>query len=132
MYLVFKYSFFATVAGLTNILCQAVINHLYHGQFQVYISMAAGTLAGLSVKYNLDKRHIFYFQTRTVIHDGQKFLLYSVMGLITTCIFWSVELTFTFTFHLLVMRYLGAAIGLIIGYFLKYQLDKRFVFVEYA
>ena len=132
MYILFKYVIFASIATLTNIIFQAIVNYAYHGQFQIYISMAMGTLAGLSTKYTLDKKYIFYFQTKTVSHDGQKFLLYSLMGLITTCIFWSVELTFIFAFHTLVMRYLGAALGLSVGYFLKYQLDKRFVFVEYA
>jgi hypothetical protein len=28
------------------------------------------------------------------------------------------------------MRYIGGVLGLSIGYYIKYQLDKRFVFVD--
>ena len=30
------------------------------------------------------------------------------------------------------MRYLGGVVGLTVGYFIKYRLDKRFVFVDRA
>jgi hypothetical protein len=50
------------------------------------------------------------------------------MGLFTTFIFWGFELGFNFLFESTPMRYLGAVIGLTIGYFVKYQLDLRYVF----
>ena len=50
------------------------------------------------------------------------------MGVFTTLIFWSLEFGFTLLFQTKEMRYLGGIIGLAIGYFTKYQLDKRFVF----
>jgi putative flippase GtrA len=43
---------------------------------------------------------------------------------ITTFVFWG----FDYLFNSIPMRYLGAVIGLSIGYIIKYQLDKKFVF----
>ena len=50
------------------------------------------------------------------------------MGVVTTLIFWGFEFTFEYLFRTKFMRYLGAVIGLSIGYFIKYNLDRRFVF----
>ena len=50
------------------------------------------------------------------------------MGLVTTVIFWGFEFGFDHLFETREMRYLGGIIGLAIGYYAKYQLDKRFVF----
>ena len=132
MVLVAKYTLFALLATLTNILCQDLVTRWYQGNFELYAAMAAGTLAGLLVKYWLDKKYIFAFQTKSLAQDGQKFMVYSLMGVLTTLIFWVVETGFDHIFRTLPMRYAGALIGLSIGYYIKYQLDKRFVFVEYA
>lgn len=59
------------------------------------------------------------------MHHGQKFVLYSLMGVATTCAFRGVEMTFDSALHTLIMRYTGEVIGLSAGYFLKYRLDKR-------
>ena len=131
MALVTKYTLFAIIATIGNILCQDAVNRLYHGQYDLYPSMISGTLVGLVVKYLLDKKYIFLFKTKSLLQDGQKFILYSSMGVVTTFIFWGVEMAFDYTFKTIPMRYIGAVIGLSIGYWMKYQLDKRFVFVKY-
>jgi putative flippase GtrA len=94
--------------------------------------MISGTLVGLVVKYLLDKKYIFLFKTKSLLQDGQKFILYASMGVFTTCMFWGVEMAFDYTFKTIPMRYIGAVIGLSIGYWMKYQLDKRFVFGQYV
>jgi putative flippase GtrA len=132
MLLVTKYTLFTVIAITMNIFCQDVVNRLYQGQFNLYASMLAGTLAGLVVKYILDRKYIFLFRSKSLFHDAQKFILYSTMGVVTTCVFWGVEMTFDFAFQDVIMRYVGAVVGLSIGYYIKYRLDKRFVFVEYA
>ena len=63
-------------------------------------------------------------------HDGQTFALYTLMGIVTTFVFWGFEFGFDYLFQTRPMRYLGGVIGLAIGYYVKYQLDKRFVFVS--
>jgi putative flippase GtrA len=64
------------------------------------------------------------------VHDGRLFVFYSAMGVITTFIFWGTEYAFHLIYDTDVMRYLGGIIGLSIGFYVKYQLDKKYVFVN--
>lgn len=128
MKLAFWYSIFALIATAANIGAQDLAIRAYAGDFGVLLSIAVGTGVGLVVKYILDKRYIFRFRTRDVAHDSSTFVLYTVMGLATTVIFWGFEFGFDHLFASKEMRYLGGIIGLAIGYVTKYQLDKRYVF----
>lgn len=122
------YAVFAAFATVVNIGCQALVILLYKGPQAVPLSMLVGTAAGLPVKYVLEKRHIFRFQSDDLAHDGRMFALYSFMGLFTTALFWGVEFAFHQIFRTDAMRYLGGVTGLTLGYAIKYKLDKRFVF----
>ena len=93
-------------------------------------AVAAGTLVGLVVKYVLDKRWIFADTSTGVKAHGKKFGLYTAMGLITTAIFWGMETVFWLTWKTDLMRELGAVLGLSVGYVVKYNLDRRFVFTN--
>lgn len=128
MKLAITYSILALIATIANIGTQDLLVHLYAGTFSLLASITAGTGVGLIVKYILDKRYIFRFHAENAAHDGKTFLLYTAMGLITTVIFWGFEFGFDHLFETREMRYLGGIIGLAIGYYAKYQLDKRFVF----
>ena len=94
--------------------------------------MALGTLAGLVSKYLLDKQTIFQFITTSHREDFIMFTLYGLTGVATTAIFWSFELGFDSLIGGKIARYIGAIIGLSIGYGVKYQLDKRYVFARQA
>jgi putative flippase GtrA len=122
------YSLLAAIATLANIGAQDVVIRLYDGIGAVTLSMIVGTGVGLVVKYVLDKRYIFRFRARDAAHDGKTFFLYTVMGLATTAIFWGFELGFDYLFATKQMRYLGGVLGLAIGYLVKYNLDKHYVF----
>lgn len=124
----FKYILFAVIATLTNILAQEITTHLYTDSNYLFIPIFVGTIAGLLVKYILDKKYIFHHRSETIKQDTQMFFLYSAMGVVTTIIFWGTELAFDYIFQNKAMRYLGAVIGLAVGYWIKYHLDKRFVF----
>ena len=52
------------------------------------------------------------------------------MGVFTTAIYWGVEYAFHLIFATDTMRYVGGVIGLAIGFYVKYQLDKKYVFVS--
>lgn len=90
--------------------------------------MALGTLAGLALKYTLDKIWIFSYKADNTIHDIRTFVAYSTMGIATTGIFWATEYVATLISSASIVRDTGAVIGLVIGYCVKYRLDKRFVF----
>jgi putative flippase GtrA len=125
------YLTFAALATAVNISTQWVVVRAWPWSVTaVAAGIAAGTLTGLLVKYLLDKRWIFRFVTRDTRHDTHTFAMYTLMGGVTTVIFWGSELAFHHIFGSETMRYVGAVIGLAIGYVSKYQLDKRFVFVN--
>lgn len=122
------YTILAVIATAANIGAQDLVIRAYTGPLQVILSVIIGTGVGLVVKYILDKRYIFAFQSKSLSHDSRVFLLYSFMGVITTLIFWGFEFSFHLIFETREMRYLGGILGLAIGYVTKYHLDKRYVF----
>jgi len=126
--LVIRYSAFAALATMANLLTQRAI--LQSGETAAIFAMAvaAGTLVGLALKFVLDKRWIFHDRESDLIANGRKFSLYTAAGVVTTLLFWGVETTFWLIGRTDAMRELGAVIGLAAGYLLKYSLDKRFVF----
>lgn len=126
------YALVAAVATVANIACQMLVMWIYDGVHAVPLSVLAGTAAGLPIKYVLEKRNIFAFDSDSLAHDGRLFALYTFLGAFTTAIFWGVEFAFHWIFASDLMRYLGGIIGLALGYTIKYQLDKRFVFVRRA
>ncbi|MDD0970030.1 MULTISPECIES: GtrA family protein [Pseudomonas] len=130
MQLVLTYALLAMIATVANIGAQELMIQGYSGKFGVLLSVVVGTGVGLVVKYILDKRYIFRFRARSAVHDTRIFALYSLMGLATTVVFWGFEFGFNHMFETKEMRYMGGVIGLIIGYLVKYQLDKRYVFCQ--
>lgn len=126
--LTLRYVTFAVIAVLANLATQRVV--FLAGESGLWFSLAlgAGTLAGLVVKYVLDKRWIFFDRTRGAAARGRQFGLYTLMGVATTLIFWVTETTFWLVWSTDMARELGAVLGLSIGYMTKYQLDRRFVF----
>jgi len=129
MNLAFKYIVFAIISTLTNLLFQWISFYIYDGIASLYVAMFVGTLAGLILKYFLDKKWIFYHTTNSKKEDAQKFFLYSFMGVFTTVIFWGTEMFFYYFIPIDNAKYIGAVIGLGIGYIVKYFLDKKFVFI---
>lgn len=123
-----KYSIFAVISTLFNLLFQYLSFELYGGFASLYVAMFMGTLAGLVAKYILDKKFIFYYDVKDKKEDATKFALYSLMGVFTTIIFWGTEIAFDALSQDPNAKYLGAVIGLSIGYVIKYFLDKKYVF----
>ena len=128
MLLVLKYSLFALIATIINLFTQFISLAIYSQDFSLYIAMFFGTLTGLIAIYILDKKYIFYYVVKDKKEDSQKFILYSIMGVFTTLIFWGFEIGFDYIFDSEIAKYIGAIIGLSIGYITKYILDKKFVF----
>lgn len=123
-----KYSLFAGFATILNLLSQLVSLRIYHDFLSLYIAMFIGTIVGLIVKYILDKKYIFCYASQNKLKDAKKFSLYSLTGVLTTMIFWGTEITFNLLFNNENAKYIGGAIGLSIGYSIKYFLDKKYVF----
>lgn len=126
--LVFRYTLFAVIATIANLGLQRLV-FLAGDTAPVFMAAVfAGTLVGLVVKYILDKRWIFADMGQGLRAHSKKFSLYTTMGVITTAIFWGTEATFWYVWKTDAMRELGAVLGLAVGYVIKYQLDRRYVF----
>ena len=128
--LVFRYVVFAILATLVNLIIQRFVLWFGDGSAMLALALAAGTATGLLVKYFLDKHWIFEDLSVGAIELTKKFSLYTVMGIFTTLLFWGTEILFWLTWRTDIMREIGAIVGLSIGYFVKYHLDKRYVFTD--
>jgi len=127
------YAVFAAVATAVNLAAQAGMHSLVApvpGRIGLayWAALGVGTGAGLVVKYLLDKRWIFADRSSGAAAHGRRFSLYTLMGVATTAIFWGTQSVFFLVWQTEAMLYLGGALGLGIGYVVKYRLDRRFVF----
>ncbi|GAB3127758.1 GtrA family protein [Novispirillum itersonii] len=126
--LIVRYSAFAALAMGVNLALQGAVLSVLSGPVGLGCAVVAGTGGGLVVKYLLDKVWIFQDREQGLTAHGRKFLLYTLMGLGTTGLFWATETLFYLLFRTEGMMMVGAALGLTVGYVVKYHLDRAFVF----
>ena len=124
-----KYAFFAAISSLLNLLTQYLSFFIYTGYASLYIAMFVGTSIGLFTKYILDKKFIFHYDNVNNNLRNSRFFYYLLTGILTTSIFWGTEIAFFIIYSNQNAKYIGALIGLVIGYLIKYILDKRYVFI---
>ena len=124
------YTLFAILSTVINIASQILSNWAHKGPYSVEASTSVGTVVGLPLRYLLEKCYIFNFTSQNLVHDGKLFLFYSAMGVITTLIFWETEYAFYLIYDANFMRYVGGVIGLAVVFYIKYQLDKKYVFLN--
>lgn len=130
--LVIWYTAFAVIAVIVNLGVQRLVLLNGDSGFWFATALLTGTVVGLVVKYLLDRRWIFFDETKGLKAHGRQFTLYTVMGIATTLVFWTIETSFWLVWQTDFARESGGIIGLTIGYLAKYQLDKRFVFRKVA
>lgn len=128
--LILRYAAFAVLATIANLGVQRLVLAFGNSAALFTLAIIAGTGAGLVLKYILDKRWIFHDTSTGARENGRKFLLYTVMGLVTTALFWATETAFWLIWETHAMREVGAVLGLTVGYVVKYNLDRRFVFTD--
>lgn len=126
--LVLAYAGFAAIAILANLASQrlmlAALPNVY------VLALATGTIIGLLVKYALDKTWIFAGAQHARAGEAGTFGLYATTGIVTTLIFWGAETSAWLVWQTHMAREAGAIAGLLIGYVVKYQLDRRYVFTQ--
>ena len=123
-----RYVFFAVLATIANLMTQRLVLFFGNDALLFACAIVAGTLTGLLLKYALDKRWIFEDASVGIRAHARLFSAYTFMGVVTTSIFWGVETAFWLLWKTDGMREVGAVIGLAIGYWIKFNLDLRFVF----
>lgn len=126
--LIVSYAAFAVIATVVNLAAQRLVLATIGGSAGFALAVFCGTAAGLIVKYILDKKWIFFDESSGIATHGRKFGLYTIMGIVTTLVFWGTETVFWITWGTEQARETGAVLGLAVGYVIKYQLDRRFVF----
>lgn len=117
---------FAGLAITANLLTQWLNLALYRGRLALPLAMACGTAMGLIVKYVLDKLWIFRHRRFGFDVQMHEFTGYALTGVATTALFWGCELICNAIAP--DWRFIEAALGLALGYALKYRLDRRYVF----
>lgn len=122
-----RYVLFAVLAGAMNLGAQAVVFALSPVQ-PLALSILAGTIVGFAVKYALDKRWIFFDGYHGPAREARKIFLYGFFSVAMTAIFWGFEVGSLALFGTNTAKYVGAIVGLAIGNFLKYLLDRTFTF----
>ena len=129
--LVLRYGAFAMLAVLANLLTQRLVLAVTPGlgaQLSYILALISGTGVGLVLKFVLDKRWIFHDAVQSARAETGKFGRYTLTGIATTLLFWGAETSFWLIWQTDLMRETGAILGLTVGYVVKYNLDKRFVF----
>lgn len=122
------YTGFAAVAVLANLASQRLVLAAFPDA--LIVALAGGTIIGLLVKYALDKRWIFQGAAHARAGQAGTFGLYATTGVATTLIFWGFETAAWLIWHTHLAREAGAVAGLALGYIVKYQLDRRYVFTQ--
>ncbi len=105
-------------------------------EYWFLIALGFGTVIGFLFKFVVDKFVVFeekLLENRKeeIQKTSKQISLYFSFAIFTTMIFWGFE--FTFKVFLSGNWYLfGGLIGLIIGYTVKFLLDRKFVFIRHA
>lgn len=126
-----RYAGFAIVAIAANLGTQAALLAAVPeptARSAILLAVAAGTCVGLIAKYILDKHYIFEDPSSGLIAQSRSFALYTMTGVLTTAIFWATELAASLFDPGGPMMYAAGGLGLTVGYWLKYHLDRRFTF----
>ena len=126
--IILKYFLFAVIATVLNLLFQYFSISAYDGNGGLYIAILIGSVIGITSKYLLDKNYIFHHINKVNKREAKLFFLYGLTGVATTIIFWTFEIGFHIIFDFNSAKYIGAIIGLSIGYIFKFFLDRKYVF----
>ncbi len=125
-----RYMFFAIISTLVNLFVQYISFNLIWNNEKLFNGIILGTISGFIIKYILDKIYIFQYSSSNIVNEIRVFSFYSFMSIITTLLFWLTEFLFEYYINIIYSRYIGAIIGLSIGYTIKYFLDKKYVFIN--
>jgi len=102
--------------------------HFFNLDIAFIIQLISGTIAGFIFKFIVDKFAIFKNAYAGFKHTSKQIIIYLLFAVITTIIFWGFEISFNHFFKFTNRDLFGGLIGLIIGYTIKFLLDRKWVF----
>lgn len=127
------YLLFGFLASALNIGSQAISFYFMGRDTQdVFIAMVVGTAVGFVFKYYVDKKVIFKHTSITVSMEGVVALKYTLFSILTTLVYILFEMFAHTYFEHCCKEEVGAALGLLVGYIIKYYLDKHYTFINKA
>jgi len=126
--LLFLYIVFAVIVSITNLSSQRLVLSFLTGNVGYFAALFIGTFIGVVLGYFLDKNWIFKDPVMSSGVIGKQFFWYAMTGAIHTPVFWLIESIFWFIWETDGMREVGAVLGLVIAYTLKYFILRRYVF----
>ena len=122
-----RYVFFAVLSGVANLAAQEIATRVVP-LAPLMLSVLIGTGVGFLTKYVMEKRWIFLDPYESHAAELRKITVYGLFGVGTTLLFWAIELGAWHVWGTVEAKYLGAALGLALGNWIKYVLDKHWVF----
>jgi putative flippase GtrA len=122
-----RYVLFVIIASVMNLVTQGIVFGLAPVQ-PLTVSILAGTGIGFVVKYCLDKRWIFFDDYGGAAKEVRKIVLYCAFSVAITLVFWVFEISFFLVGGTNLAKYTDAEIGLAIGNYVKYLLDRAYTF----
>ena len=122
-----RYVLFAVVAGFANLAAQEAVVRVMP-TLPLMVAILIGTVVGFVSKYILDKKWIFLDPYEGHGTEARKVMIYGSSSVATTLLFWAAELLFWHVTGSVEGKYTGAVLGLSLGNFVKYRLDRYFVF----
>ncbi len=122
-----RYVLFAIISGLSNLASQEIVVRALP-LAPLMVSVLVGTGVGFLIKYLLEKRWVFLDEYGGHVAEIRKIVVYGAFGVGTTLLFWFVELSCWNIWQTVEAKYIGGAFGLTIGNWIKYLLDKHYVF----
>ena len=121
------YVLVATVSGLSNLASQEIVVRALPIA-PIMVSVLTGTGVGFFVRYLLEKRWVFLDAYDNHVAEIRKISVYGAFGTGTTLLFWLIELSFWHIWQTMEAKYVGAAVGLSVGNWIRYLLDRHYVF----
>lgn len=120
-----RYTVCVLISSAVNYVAQEA---LFYFLPHIMGAMIFGIGASLVVKYFLVKKYAFMFKTRGKKHEARVFFSYGAWGVFATLIFCAIELGFHYYVDIPYSRQTGTVLGLLISGYIKFILDRDYVF----
>jgi putative flippase GtrA len=131
LYLVFAALTIALNLGVFTFCKWFLEKNITAEKYQIYIkyfSKLAGIAAGFVVKYALDKIYVFDDISQNVAEEVKKVGIYGLFSVFTTVLLFLISEVIERNVNWKHKTHIAWLIGLIVGYVIKFFLDKTFVF----
>ena len=123
----FLYYAFALVAVGLNVLVQHLVFISLTHSHAIFIAMLIGAAVALVAKYFLDRKFVFL---KTSSANRRELFWYALTGGLITIVFFVAEYVIWDAYKTGLARDIGIVVGMLLGYTLKYFIDKHLVFSD--